>query len=408
MQKVNVVFTLAVLLAFAGLSDSTSSTVLIWNEDDSNFADGGDFTFDGVRRYPLDEKGLRAYVDFIASSNKITHFFICTGARSSSIDTRTIEPAWHHIDDSRYVKSPYDNCWYKLKELHDKRVDYPAVWIDECRRKGVSPWLSFRMNDAHLTGAHTRRRMIHPLLWVTNSTYALYPDMRPLQRGFDFKYAYIRQLKVAYVREVLQRYDVDGIEIDWMRFPNVFLPHEAAQNAHLLTEMMSEIRRLCQDRAQALGHPVRLCVRVPPRFKDCAYFGYDVLAWVRKGLVDWVVPCNFWGNCDFEMPVAEWVAAVRAANPNAQVLPGTDIHWTGGSTELTYREYAAFAARAYQQGANGVYCFNLFDLGFKNETLLRLVHEGLPRDRVGELGKGHAADDGQYDCEPSAGPCGSR
>ena len=49
-----------------------------------------------------------------------------------------------------------------------------------------------------------------------------------------------------------------------------------------------------------------LGVRVPSSLAECDILGYDVKAWIRAGLVDFVTPADFWST-DFVARTEEFV-----------------------------------------------------------------------------------------------------
>ncbi|MBR1920639.1 MAG: hypothetical protein IJ829_01390, partial [Kiritimatiellae bacterium] len=149
-----------------------------------------------------------------------------------------------------------------------------------------------------------------------------------------------------------------------------------------------------------LGHAVRVGCRVLSRPGDSLARGVDFEAWARSGWIDLLVPCNFFGSVDFNLPYAEWRRRVdacsRRGGRRVVVVPGLDngLVENGRRRRLTLAEYAVFADRMYRQGAPGVYLFNAFDND--GEVYSSLVGEGLPPDLCAERAKGVAVPDG-YD-----------
>ena len=121
--------------------------------------------------------------------------------------------------------------------------------------------------------------------------------------------------------------------------------------------------------AKRRGHPILLGVRVSTRPAAARAKGTDAIAWAREKLVDWIVPANFFGSVDFNIPMDEWLKLVADAGSSALVIPCLD---TGVMTRdpqtgrlsprrmLTWAEYCGWARRMYERGAPGVYFFNLF------------------------------------------------
>jgi len=123
----------AVQLAAAAFGGgAVAKPILVYNEDDTHF----------LRKVPREE--YEKYLDSVCRG-AVTHFFMCPNAMRSNIDTKSIEPIWTALDEPGK-----DVRWAEAaKWLHDNKIDPYAIWIARAREKGVSPWLSMRMNDIH-------------------------------------------------------------------------------------------------------------------------------------------------------------------------------------------------------------------------------------------------------------------
>jgi hypothetical protein len=210
-----------------------------------------------------------------------------------------------------------------------------------------------RMNDNH--NANEPKAWLHSKFWVDH------PEYRK-QGGFNYSIPAVQDYHFAFIEEMLARYDVDGFECDWMRWP---IPQDPA----VLTAFMRRTRAAVDAAAKRRGHPILLGVRVSSRPAAALAKGMDVAAWAREKLVDWVVPANFFSSVDFDIPLGEWQKIVADAGSSALVIPCLD---TGVVTQdpttkrrsprrmLTLAEYCGWAGRMYERGAPGVYFFNLF------------------------------------------------
>ena len=47
----------------------------------------------------------------------------------------------------------------------------------------------------------------------------------------------------AIITELLERFDIDGVEIDFNRHPTFFRRAEQTQNAYLMTDLVRRVRR---------------------------------------------------------------------------------------------------------------------------------------------------------------------
>ena len=79
----------------------------------------------------------------------------------------------------------------------------------------------------------------------------------------DYKYDGVRRIVLTFIEEFLERYDVDGLELDWMRWCHMFQRLEAERNAPILTEFVGQVRLLL-DQAAAKRGRTRLALGVTP------------------------------------------------------------------------------------------------------------------------------------------------
>ena len=351
---------LAILLATItaqgaeGANKTGRRWVSIFNQDPTNFT----ITHGDEK---MNAAGIREYLDSVIGHGAFTHFFICPNAQTAIFDSKTMSPNWWRLTaqgkyqvklDSDFLQSAV--CPQRNYLLHTNGVDIVQVYINGCRAKGVSPWLSMRMNDGHVPE--------NPQWWGHSQFWVDHPEYRR-EGGFDFSHPEVRAYHLAFVRELLDRYDVDGFECDWMRFPFM-------QRTDDLTEMMREIRKIVNAAAKHRGHEILVGVRVSSRPAVARARATDTVGWAKEGLVDWVVPCNFFASADFELPLAEWKRLLAEANPKVRVIPGTDTGVRIGDPVakkvtidrrlLTLAEYREWADRMQRQGADGIYFFNLF------------------------------------------------
>lgn len=356
--------------------------ILVYNEDNSHyfirFASGGTVT----------EEGLRDYVRRIVSGGAVTHFFMCPNAMCANFDSKVMTTTWDAVRRPGRRIQPWQNG---VVRMHESGLDAYAVWADECRRHGVSPWLSIRMNDVHCVD--DLGDAMHSEFWLAHPEFRRVPGAhgKPWEdAALDFSHREVRDYTVAFIAEALARYDVDGVELDWMRCSEHLTPGKEASLSGCLDEVMRRVRAEADAAAKRLGHPVRVAARVISRPDGARRRGTDFVRWAREGWADWIIPCNKWYSTDFNLPYAAWASLVRDANPKALVVPGTD----NGFRKTTYRvplsmaEYSLFADRMYREGAPGIYLFNAFDHKPESGVWQTLVTEGLPPDRVAEKAKG--------------------
>ena len=349
----------------------TFASVLVFNQDDGQFL--------SMVRTP-DE--LRGYLDTVLRG-PVTHFFMCPNAMRCNIPSDVFEPCWLALDENPKLAERKSGKAWALKTMFERGVDPYAVWIAHSREKGVSPWITMRMNDCHSVDNPNYGGLSR--FWKENPQFRRDPSA-PLKNWgahtFDYAHKEVRDFHLAFVKTCLERYDIEGFETDWMRFPHIFREGRGSEDAHFLTEFMREVRKLADAAAKRLGHPVKVSARVPSDPDGALHIGCDSIQWAKERLIDWIVPCNFLATADFLLPYAEWVRRIRAVNQDVMIVPGLDHAAVkeggrGVMQPLTAAEYRGFADSVHSEGAKGIYLFNLFVPPKATSAWNEVLSEGL-------------------------------
>ena len=281
---------LACLVAFSGF---------IINEDDSHF-------FMSREPEQMSLEGLNAFVDQYAGT-KVTHLFLCPNAQKASYRSDVWSAIWDMEPNQVEPKDdPVATRWMaNAKLLNERGLDPYKIWIARCREKSISPWLSMRMNDVH--NVDNVNSYIHAKFWIDHPDYWRVPGGAGwTDRAFDYAIPEVRDHHMKFIRELLDRYDPDGLELDWMRFGYHFKPGQEAEGRTILTQFMRDVRALTREWSEKRGHPILLGARVPTKPESAYGLGMDAVAWVKEGLIDMLVPTPFWATTDFDIPVEQW------------------------------------------------------------------------------------------------------
>ncbi len=329
------------------------------NEDNSHFF--------GLRpAEEMTEAGLKSFVDQYAGTTT-THLFLCPSAMRTSYKS----DVWDSIWEVGAQKIPPDNevakRWVEnAKILFDQGLDPYKVWTERCREKGIAAWISVRMNDVHDVSDPTN--YMHSTFWVNHPEYRRVPGSTSgawVERALNFAIPEVRDHYRKLIVELLARYDIDGIELDWMRFGWHFKPGEEAQGVGILNAYMREIRALTNESSAKRGHPVQLAARVPTLPEAARGLGMDGVAWVKEGLVDVLVPTPFWATGDYDIPIEQWREQCGPAAAKVVLAAGQEIllrAYAGGpAIENDIESVRGFAAGAMHRGADTVYLFNYMD-----------------------------------------------
>jgi len=257
--------------------------------------------------------------------------------------------------------------WRRLVDgmlaLHRQGIDYPARVIARCRHHGIQPWISLRMNDVHCQDLE--KHPIHSDFWRTNPQLRRQGYEGTYSRALDYGRPEVRAHSMKLIDETLDRYDIDGLELDFMREPYLFSRGKEEEGRAILTAWLAEVRERTRKAAARRGHPIRLGIRTPSRPEVAVLFGLEPVEWARRGLVDLIVVAPRWATTEFAMPIREW----------RRLLDGTGVTLLGALEVLVrpYRaadqrgvapeEAIAAAAQVLHDGADGVYLFNYFPDG---------------------------------------------
>ncbi len=234
-------------------------------------------------------------------------------------------------------------------------VDIYAVLTEYIREKGCKVFLSLRMNDGH-----------YPDDPAVNSSFALKDDSKYtiLHDGvaLDFSKKTVQNYFYQYIKELLENYRFDGIELDWLRFPTL-LPKEKRCEFEILGDYMKSVRELINS----FNKDIQLSVRVMADEKEVLSNGVDIASWIAEGVIDIVTIENFYTPANFEMPVEEWKESIgkkNVRNNRYKLFCGTD--WGVSCVEkysiaMNPALVRGFASECTARGADGVYLFNFFE-----------------------------------------------
>ncbi len=238
--------------------------------------------------------------------------------------------------------------------------------IDAGRKHGVEIFYSNRMNDWHdsFTPAMLYDiRREHPewsLSTQDEGKKYSYPDVRSCWSTWDFEVPEIRQLTVDALREVCRNYDVDGIELDFLRGTVYFKPtmeHRAVEQKHLdlMTGMMHQIRLMTEEEGIRRSRPILIMVRITIDVPLSKSIGLDVETWLSEGLID-LLHIGTW--IDFDAPMKPVIDLCHRHEVPVYPMVHAVQHADRFKDKAVWRGEALWRL---WEGADGVYTFNVFD-----------------------------------------------
>lgn len=312
---------------------------------------------------------LEAAVDEVAGTGVDAHFLQPGLGWVPLWPSKTYSVEEHY----RWLKDTYGLGPDSLGRFALGGGDLVKVFVDRCRARGQAPFVSFRLNDIH----HKDHVFAPPGAKLPGSVamsftrfYTEHPEWRigaankQSELGQNWAVPEVRAHKFGFLRELCEGYDLDGIELDFLRFYSLFPLEKTTreQRAGIIADFIRDVRALL-DRTAREGRRRWLCARVPCWRKGHDPLGIDLPAMVRAGLDMVNVSASYFTtqHSDF--------AAIRRLVPEAAVYDELcHATWTGpklgpgGDTanfrRTTAEQYQTTANLAYARGGDGVSLFN--------------------------------------------------
>ena len=225
----------------------------------------------------------------------------------------------------------------------DDGVNIAEVYIEETKKRGLECFYTYRLNEDPYT-EHRELAEAHPD-WLITGEWE-----QPL---WNFAVPGVRDYKVAICRELVERYNFDGLEIDFARGPIQTPPGHQWEQRENITEFLCRVRQETLEVEQKRGRPVLLVARIPDNLIGCHFDGLDVETWVREHLVDFFVL----GVRSYELAIDQFRTIV--GDKPIQIF-GTldDHHCTDGYSWPPIEVWRGVVANWWQQGVDAIQTFN--------------------------------------------------
>ena len=182
--------------------------------------------------------------------------------------------------------------------------------------------------------------------------------------ALDYSYPQVRQRKLEMIRETLQWYDMDGIELDFCRESFTFTPSQGWDNRGIMTDFIGQIRQALNDARDKWGRGLELILRVPFDPQKLREMGMDVQGWIGQHAIDVLVMSRWFGN-DYNQSLEPWLSICRENDvpfyPSIEWGPmhnSVHNHFTVETVDEIIHRQRGMAQNYLGQGATGVYLFN--------------------------------------------------
>lgn len=318
------------------------------------------------RPYGTPEKFLSLRLRHLAHTQMDTVFY-CTG--NTTIFRGHLPKAGEMHGQLVPVVNDRDKLQLEsILALREAGHDQLSLATGFCRDNGTGIFFSLRMNDLHDVFWGSRRsrwKRDHPEYCLgAEEDSGKYPDSDPRHwwTALNYEIPEVRDYIFGVCHDVCRRYDMDGIELDWMRMPLLFRhsldlkPVETGQVA-MMNDFMRRIRAMTEQVGRKRGRPLLVSTRVPLSASRSLAMGLDVETWLKEDLVDLLALGGGYAPMAMAPQVREMVKLGH--HHNVQVY--ACISKSGMKGEYSCVEaWRGAAMNVWQAGADGVYTFNLF------------------------------------------------
>ncbi|MBN1457871.1 MAG: hypothetical protein JW912_08465 [Sedimentisphaerales bacterium] len=331
----------------------------------------------------------------------------------TGIDVHMLQPGLGWVPWWESQRNPYSEHakWYRHRFGKDVSPfgqymlaggDIVGEFIDICRQRNLTPFISLRLNDWHYKERvdFTREQIasnpsLTPASFGTskfydeNHQYRIGPQelldeaanadpevvMTELAsrirqaRLFNWVYPEVRQQKLDFIEEICT-YDIAGLELDFMRHIDYFFPLDETtfeQRRQIMVDFVADVRQIL-DQSTPHGRHRWLCVRIPFRISGFDMLGVDPAMFAAAGVDVFNLSCNFVMEQQNDLAsIAQLVSdsdvyLEMTHTINAYTPADTSLLGTRSSNNLfilgTPRQYYTAAHLAYSRGASGVTMFN--------------------------------------------------
>jgi hypothetical protein len=351
---------------------------------------------------PMQKEEYEAAVDELVGT-PIDALMFCMGdGRTVLHDTKvgelwgTVNEKWPHL----IFRRAYQNAKHLIEEGNDPL----RIICERAHAKGllIYPTLLVQQSSGE-RGVDTRTsnfRLENKLLEI-----GARGDLPPGFVGadyLDFKHEEVREERFALIEETLDRYPVDGFELQLNYWPYYFHPNGVDAGRMIMTGW---VRRV-YEAVKKSGPDRELAIRIPASVEGCLSVGLDPQEWIRQGIVDVIIGQTF-GGPELVDPFADFrplVDAARGSDCRIHAAIGSHLD-SDRQNEASIAMIRAIACNYWAQGVDGLYLAHWFSnwpyQASFYEKLRELPHPDVmdPRDKFYHI----PTDTGRYSA-PDLGP----
>lgn len=331
----------------------------------------------GFSHYPMKPEQLAHWAVGQFADTQVDAIFWCASDDGNTVSWKSdqFELFGENVDFTRANSQDW-RYLANVKHLVDSGIDVPRVIADACREHNKASFFSLRVNDIHDAQQGVPKPRIkreHPE-WM-------HGEGSRAPTGLNYVRFGVREYKKALVREFFEKFDFDGMELDWLRtecnLPNL----REYQHRYAITDWVADLRKMLDEMGRKRRRPIELAARVPETVEGCLLAGLDAPEWVKGRLIDHLIVGN--GAVEYRLDPFK----ALCAQTGVRLYPclygwGNDYSPSPGEGVCSDQMLRGTAAKCWAQEPDGLYMFNMYPtLGFRMDLMRQI---GNPKTLTGK------------------------
>ena len=261
-----------------------------------------------------------------------------------------------------------------------QKVDAFGLLVQRALSRGMEVFGSFRMNDVHMAQMEDGKGP------YTDQFYRDHPEWRvPGSWALNYGVAEVQQYRLAQLEELVRKYPLQGLELDFVRGVPYFasdlpqqaqlnmpskatrsipgFPRDLAENSvPVMTSFIRDVRKMTERVSRETGRKILLAVRVPSSLWGCRRVGLDTVAWHREKSLDFLTVAHFL-HLFYDLPIDEFKSAMPGLSIYGcidYIVGGPYINRYLYARDASAEIYRGAAAALLARGADGILLFNMY------------------------------------------------
>lgn len=305
---------------------------------------------------------IGSYIDKLKDTD-VDAVMCCPTMWRTNLYPSEVDPQWKkYTPGQRASKFP---SFDKMMAYIHGGGDPVKETLEACRRNGKDFFISCRMNDHHYI--NDLEWPTHNAIWREHPEYRMGESDLPAAKAgdsarlFNYMLPEVRDYYFSILKELCTNYDVDGVELDFQRYPKFFKSTDLEAGRGVMTVFIKQIKTMMNDIGRERGKSLKLSIRIPETLAKCEAAGLDIATWDKEQLVEMINISSFY-NHTIELGVEGFKAATSYGKLYGEMnyltyqKPGNVKGF--GRRYTTFEIYRASALNLFSRGVDGLSLFN--------------------------------------------------